>query len=179
MPVGHACYFVHQAALGLQHAFKQGTVHRDIKPGNLMLTRNGDRGIVKILDFGLAKASLENKVVDLGRDDKKSSLRLASQLTFAGQILGTPDFIAPEQIDDSQSADIRADIYSLGCTLHYLLSGGPPFPSLPIEVVLRAHRSALAPRLDQIRDDVPSDLAALVATMMAKAPRGAGSRNRR
>ena len=68
MPVGHACYFVHQAALGLQHALKQGMVHRDIKPGNLMLARDGNKGIIKVLDFGLAKASRENKIVDLGLD---------------------------------------------------------------------------------------------------------------
>ena len=113
LPVAHACNFVHQAALGLQHAHEEGLVHRDIKPGNLMLSRKGDKAIVKVLDFGLAKVTREEKV-DGG-------------LTSEGQALGTPDFIAPEQILDAQSADIRADIYSLGGTLYYLLTGRPPF----------------------------------------------------
>ncbi len=113
MSVAHASYFVHQAALGLQHAHEQGMVHRDIKPGNLMLTRKGDKSVVKVLDFGLAKATRESP--------------LEGGLTQEGQMLGTPDFIAPEQIRDAQSAGIQADIYSLGCTLYYLLTGGPPF----------------------------------------------------
>ena len=114
LPVGHACNFVHQAALGLQHAHEEGLVHRDIKPGNLMLARTGDRPIVKVLDFGLAKATREEKA-DHG-------------LTSEGQALGTPDYIAPEQILDAPTADIRADIYSLGGTLYYLLTGHPPVP---------------------------------------------------
>ena len=85
--VAHAAYFVHQAALGLQHAHEQGMVHRDIKPGNLMLARKGEKSIVKVLDFGLAKASRESP--------------LDGGLTHEGQMLGTPDFIAPEQISDA------------------------------------------------------------------------------
>ena len=84
LPVAHACYFIHQAALGLQHAHERGMVHRDIKPGNLMLAREGNKPVVKILDFGLAKVTSEEPV-DGG-------------LTHEGQMLGTPDYIAPEQI---------------------------------------------------------------------------------
>ena len=113
LPVAHACNFVYQAAQGLQHAHEHGMVHRDIKPSNLMLAREGNKPIVKVLDFGLAKVTSE------GQGD--------SGLTGEGQMLGTPDYIAPEQIRDAQSADIRADIYSLGCTLYYLLAGRPPF----------------------------------------------------
>ena len=90
-------------------------VHRDIKPGNLMLSRKGDRAIIKILDFGLAKATREQPL-DRG-------------LTQEGQMLGTPDYIAPEQTLDAQSADIRADIYDLGCTFYcHLLGGSKPSP---------------------------------------------------
>ncbi len=113
LPVPHACRFIQQAALGLQHAHEKGMVHRDIKPGNLMLTKVKGQPVVKVLDFGLAKVTRE-----VPTDGK---------LTSDGQMLGTPDYIAPEQIRDAQSADIRADIYSLGCTLYYLLTGGPPF----------------------------------------------------
>ena len=87
---------MYQAALGLQHAHEHGMVHRDIKPGNLMLAREGNRAIVKVLDFGLAKVQSEG-AVDSG-------------LTHEGQMLGTPDYIALEQISDAQHADIRADI---------------------------------------------------------------------
>ena len=118
LPVANACNFIHQAALGLQHAHERGMVHRDIKPANLILARDGKKAIVKVLDFGLAKVTSE------GQTD--------SGLTREGQMLGTPDYIAPEQIRDAQSADIRADIYSLG--LHVLLSSRrrPAVPREPI-----------------------------------------------
>ena len=156
LPVANACFFTSQAALGLQHAHERGMVHRDIKPANLMLAREGRRATVKVLDFGLAKATSEGQ--------------LDSGLTREGQMLGTPDFIAPEQIVDAQRADIRADIYSLGCTLYYLLSGGAPFRATSLYELLQAHHSTDAPSLTLARPDVPAELAALVARMMAKDP---------
>jgi WD40 repeat protein/serine/threonine protein kinase len=170
MSINHACYFVYQAALGLQHAHEKGMVHRDIKPGNLMLSQKGDRAVVKVLDFGLTKASRENKVFDSGLAHENSEHDEAGDLTVEGQMLGTPDFIAPEQILDAQKADIRADIYSLGCTLYYLLSGRPPFQATTLYEVLRAHHSMEARLLNFVRDEVPAELAALVAKMMAKDP---------
>ena len=170
MPVANACSYVQQAALGLQHAHERGLVHRDIKPGNLMLSRHGDRAVIKVLDFGLAKAGRENKVIPLSLGDAPPMGREAT-LTLAGQMLGTPDFIAPEQIDDARSADIRADIYSLGCTLYYLLSGSPPFQGATLYDVLQAQHSVDARLLNLVRPEVPSELAALVAKMMAKEPK--------
>ena len=156
LPVGHACNFIHQAALGLQHAHEEGLVHRDIKPHNLMLSRKGDKATVKVLDFGLAKAAREEKV-DGG-------------LTTEGQALGTPDYVAPEQILDAPSADIRADIYSLGGTLYYLLTGHPPFQAKSLYDLYQAHISRDADPLNLVRPEVPVELAALVAKMMAKEP---------
>ncbi len=156
LPVAHACNYVHQAALGLQHAHEHGMVHRDIKPSNLMLTRQGNRAVIKVLDFGLAKVQSEG-AVDGG-------------LTHEGQMLGTPDYIAPEQISDARRADIRADIYSLGCTLYYLLTGGPPFQGTSLYDILQAHHSMDAMPLNLARPEVPVELAALVAKMMAKEP---------
>ncbi len=131
-------------------------VHRDIKPANLMLTREGKKPIVKVLDFGLAKVTSE------GQSD--------SGLTREGQMVGTPDFIAPEQIRDAKSADIRADIYSLGCTLYYLLTGGPPFRGYHLWDVYQAHFSMDARPLNLVRPEVPVELAAIVARMIAKEP---------
>ena len=140
LPVGHACYFVHQAALGLQHAHEQGMVHRDIKPGNLMLSRERDRAV----DQGARLRPGQGRAARTRRDFGLATgprLAAGSRPDATGQMLGTPDFIAPEQIADAQSADIRADIYSLGCTLYYLLSGGPPFPGETLYDVLQAHHS--------------------------------------
>ena len=156
LPVAHASYFIHQAALGLQHAHERGMVHRDIKPANLILAREGKKAIVKVLDFGLAKVTSE------GQTD--------SNLTREGQMLGTPDYIAPEQIRDAQSADIRADIYSLGCTFYYLLTGRPPFRGDHLWDVYQAHFSMQAGPLNLIRPEVPVELAAVAAKMMAKEP---------
>jgi serine/threonine protein kinase len=169
LPVANACNYVYQAALGLQHAHEVGLVHRDIKPGNLMLARQGNRAVIKLLDFGLAKASSEQKVLDLrGGPDLPGDGR--GTLTGAGEMLGTPDFVAPEQIVDAQRADIRADIYSLGCTLYYLVSGRPPFQTTTHQNVLQAHQSTDAEPLDLVRPEVPAELAVLVAGMMAKEP---------
>jgi formylglycine-generating enzyme required for sulfatase activity/serine/threonine protein kinase len=156
LPVANACSYVHQAALGLQHAHEHGMVHRDIKPSNLMLAKQGNRGVVKVLDFGLAKVTSEG-AVDGG-------------LTHEGQMLGTPDYIAPEQISNARRADIRADIYSLGCTLYYLLAGKPPFRGDSLYDILQAHHSMNATPLNLVRPEVPVELAALVAKMMAKEP---------
>jgi formylglycine-generating enzyme required for sulfatase activity/serine/threonine protein kinase len=170
VPVAHACYFVQQAALGLQHAHELGMVHRDIKPGNLMLSHKRGKAVIKVLDFGLAKAEREQKVLDAIATPPSREPGEAGGLTLPGEMLGTPDFIAPEQIADSQKADIRADIYSLGCTLYYLLSGRPPFPSKSMRDTLRAHGSTEALLLNLVRSEVPADLAAVVARMMAKQP---------
>ncbi len=131
-------------------------VHRDIKPGNLMLSRQGNRDLIKVLDFGLAKVKSE------GPTDRT--------LTHEGQMLGTPDFIAPEQISNARKADIRADIYSLGCTFYYLLTGGPPFQGDSLYEILQAHHSMEATPLNLVPPEVPIELAAVVGKMMAKEP---------
>jgi serine/threonine protein kinase len=156
LPVANSCNYVHQAALGLQHAHEHGMVHRDIKPSNLMLTLQGTRAVVKVLDFGLAKVQSEG-AVDGG-------------LTHEGQMLGTPDYIAPEQISNARLADIRADIYSLGCTLYYLLTGKPPFRGDSLYDILQAHHSMDATPLNLVRPEVPAEVAAIVAKMMSKEP---------
>ncbi len=133
---------------------EEGLVHRDIKPGNLMLSYKRNKSTVKILDFGLARVTREEKV----------DLRLTSE----GQALGTPDYIAPEQIVDATTADIRADIYSLGGTLYHLLTGRPPFQASSLYDMYQAHMSRDADPLNFVRPEVPAELAALVAKMMAK-----------
>ena len=117
-----ACDYVRQAALGLQHAHEQGMVHRDIKPHNLMLT---PRGHVKVLDFGLARFAQESQPAGaLTRPPAAETAgAVGESLTQAGSVMGTPDYMAPEQIRDAHAADVRADIYSLGCTLYGLLAG--------------------------------------------------------
>ncbi len=154
LPVVNACYYVQQAALGLQHACDKQMVHRDIKPQNLILARVGKKHVVKILDFGLAKVVREKAE--------------ESALTGAGKMLGTPDYIAPEQAMDAARADIRADIYSLGCTFYYLLTGGPPFKGNSLFAILQAHATEAAPPVGNVRAEVPPAVTAVVAKMMAK-----------
>ncbi len=154
--VANACHYARQAALGLQHAHDKGTIHRDIKPQNLILARVGKKHTVKILDFGLAKVARE-KGVDTG-------------LTGVGALLGTPDYMAPEQTRDAATVDIRADIYSLGCTLYYLLTGKTPYQANNLLELLQSHQSVEAERLNLVRPEVPIELAAVVAKMMAKDP---------
>jgi tRNA A-37 threonylcarbamoyl transferase component Bud32 len=150
LPVKDACQLIRQAALGLQHAHEMGMVHRDVKPHNLMLSRGG---LVKILDFGLAQLPREGKT---------------HRPTAVHAFLGTPEYVAPEQAADARDADIRADVYSLGCTLYFLLAGRPPFLSdTPLDMVLaHVHDDPLP--LPQLRPEVPAELWAVVARMMAK-----------
>src|SRR5262249_14204236 len=114
LPAAAVCAWARQAALGLQHAHEHGLGHRDLKPSNLMLTRAGG---VKILDLGL---------VPLAAVTPGSAV--PDSLTATGTLLGTADYLAPEQALQSKGVDIRADLYSLGCTLHHLLTGQVPFP---------------------------------------------------
>jgi serine/threonine protein kinase len=154
--VANACHYVREAALGLQHAFEKKMVHRDIKPQNLILARDGKKHMVKVLDFGLAKVKRENE------ND--------SALTGTGMMLGTPDYMAPEQTMDAARADIRADIYSLGCTLYHLLTGKPPFKADSLYQIMYAHQNKQAEPVGTSRPDVPAELANVVAKMMAKDP---------
>jgi serine/threonine protein kinase len=155
LPVANACYYIHQVAKGLQHANDKGMVHRDIKPDNLMLAREGKKHVVKILDFGLAKATRE-------KENKQHNL------TGDGKMMGTPDYIAPEQILDAAKADIRADVYSLGCTLYFLLTGSPPFQGGSLYEKLQAHMATVPTSVHELRNEVPPELAKIVAKMMAK-----------
>lgn len=124
LPVEEACDYIRQAALGLQHAFERGMVHRDIKPHNLMLNRDGQ---IKILDFGLANLVKRLGTEQIPQPAPEHPSSFDNSVTAAGAVMGTPDFIAPEQVEDAHNADIRADIYSLGCTFYALLTGQSPF----------------------------------------------------
>lgn len=152
LSVLHACNYAMQVAQGLQHASEHGMVHRDIKPQNLMRT---PKGTIKILDFGLARMASE-----LG----------TARLTRAGAALGTADYIAPEQIEDSRDVDIRADIYSLGCTLYFLLTGHVPYPDGSAVDKILAHLKETPRSLSDVRNDVPSEVVRVVERMMARDP---------
>jgi serine/threonine protein kinase len=153
LPVAEACDYVRQAALGLQHAWERGMVHRDIKPQNLMRTPHGQ---IKVLDFGLARFLAEGKS--------------GSALTQFGMVMGTPDYIAPEQAHDSRAADTRSDIYSLGCTFYYLLTGRVPFPEGSTLQKLMAQVEKAPTPLVRLRRDVPPAVVGIVERMMAKDP---------
>ncbi|MFM8932387.1 MAG: serine/threonine-protein kinase [Gemmataceae bacterium] len=165
LPVGLACEYTRQAALGLAHAHERGLVHRDIKPGNLMLKLGenpAEPGIVKICDFGLARLRPGWQGQDpVGGD----SAELHSE-----SIIGTPDYLAPEQARSLQDADARADIYSLGCTLYFLLTGQPPYPGeSTLEKVIR-HGTEPIPDPRLARPDIPDGVVRILRDMMAKDP---------
>jgi serine/threonine protein kinase len=173
LPPALACDFVRQAALGLQHAVEQALVHRDIKPANLMVVAPNlalpqsrqriplpPRPLVKILDMGVARLY---QMRDLGEDS-------LTTLTRDGAVIGTPDYIAPEQLEDPHKADIRADLYSLGCTFYFLLSGRVPFPGGTLIQKLDRQRWETPPSVDQLRPEVPAAVASVVRKLMAKHP---------
>lgn len=162
LPIRHACHFARQTAIGLQHAHEKGMVHRDIKPQNLMLTPEGR---IKILDFGLARFASEATKIE-GETVNGNG----GGLTQDGVAVGTPDYMAPEQSIDASSADIRADIYSLGCTLYFLLTGQPPFPYGSAIEKMSAHLERRPQPLSDFRNDVPPALTSVIERMMDREP---------
>jgi serine/threonine protein kinase len=156
LPVPQACEYARQAALGLQHAHEHGLVHRDVKPHNLLVTSG--KGLVKVLDLGLAR---------LLEEAGEESL---AYLTRAGAVVGTLDYLSPEQVQSSGTVDHRADLYGLGCTLYYALAGEVPFPGGTVpEKLLRLCRED-PPPVEGLRAEVPPQLAGVVRRLMAKRP---------
>jgi serine/threonine protein kinase len=182
LPIPQACDFIRQAAQGLQHAHEAGLVHRDIKPSNLLVTRPMPRatarrsgepspdaptpiprgtstaGVVKILDLGLARLTET-------LDD-----RSVSALTQTGAVIGTPDYISPEQAVDASRVDIRADLYSLGCTFYYLLTGRPPFPDGSAVEKMVKHKFDTPRPVEELRPRTPPAVQAVLMRLMAKEP---------
>lgn len=163
--VDQSLEYTKQAGLGLAHAHKRGLVHRDIKPGNLLISLEDQGGKmvpgpVKISDFGLARLRDQES-----GDPGESSLAAATQ-----SVTGTPDYISPEQACDVHQADIRSDIYSLGCTLYQCLTGRPPFDGNNIIEKLVRHASEAPPNPRVLRPEIPDVVAQLVTKMMAKLP---------
>jgi len=150
MPVARVIEVAIQTAEALDHAAQAGLVHRDIKPGNLLITSEGQ---VKLADLGLARTILDDE-----------------RLTREGTTIGTIDYMAPEQARDSHAATIRSDIYSLGCTLYYLLTGSPPYVADKISEKVLLHIRGDIPDVRKVRPDVPPEFAAILKTMMAKSP---------
>ncbi len=151
LPYDTAASYTRQAAEGLGYAHRMGLIHRDIKPANLLVNREGT---VKILDMGLARFS----------DDSQGSLTKE----YDQKMIGTVDYLAPEQALDSHGADGRADIYSLGCSLYYMLTGDSPFPQGTIPQRLMQHQSAEPRDIRETRPDAPQELIDIVRRMMAK-----------
>jgi serine/threonine-protein kinase len=153
LPAADACAYIRQAAIGLEHARERDLIHRDIKPSNLLVTPEGQ---VKLLDLGLARVRLSEETAP------------EVPLTQDGAVMGTPDYMAPEQAEDSRRVDIRADIYSLGCTLYHVLTGRPPFPGGSVMEKLIKHRLEEPRALEALRADIPAGLGNIVRKMMAK-----------
>ncbi len=158
LPVGRAVNLVHQAAKGLAYAHEQGVFHRNIKPNKLLLDQ---QGVVKIVGFGLAHIDKEGALGD--GDD-------AASLTVQGQVLGSYEYMAPEQAANSKNADQRSDIYSLGCTLHALLTGRPPYEGKGPTMQIVAHSTRPVPSLRKACPEVPEALDRVFAKMLAKKP---------
>jgi serine/threonine protein kinase len=153
LPLDLACNYIAQAAEGLHHAHQNGLIHRDVKPANLLVDA---RGVVKILDLGLALFS----------DNERASLTIEHN----ENVLGTADYLAPEQAVNSHSVDHRADIYGLGCTLYYLLTGRPPFPEGTLAQRIAKHQTQMPEDIRKFRPDCPRDLADICMKMMQKRP---------
>ena len=151
LPVRRATEIIKQVTLALKHASEAGIVHRDIKPANLLITQ---KGIVKLTDLGLARAL----------DDEETSI------TRDGTTVGTVDYMSPEQGRSSKAADIRSDLYSLGCTWYHMLTGSPPYPEGSITNKLHAHATAPIPDPRAINEAIPESIVGVITRLMAKKP---------
>ena len=156
LPLADAINITLQIAGALTHAWEREVVHRDIKPSNIIIAHDG---LAKLVDMGLARL----EYIDHAEHEE----------TATGVTLGTFDYISPEQARNPRDADIRSDIYSLGCTLFFMLAGRPPFPEGTVLQKLLAHQSDPPPDVRQLRPDVPEMVAAVLATMLAKRPKTA------
>jgi len=154
MDIRRAASYVHQVAMGLEFAFRNGIIHRDIKPGNILIDR---RGHAKLLDMGLARFYNDHSDnLTVKYDDKI--------------VLGTADYVAPEQVANSHGVDIRADVYALGASFYFMLAGHPAFPTGTVSQKLLWHRTKDPTPIRLVRSDVPEDIAAIVTKMMQKDP---------
>jgi serine/threonine-protein kinase len=153
LPLAEGLSFAMQIAGALAHAWEREVVHRDIKPSNIIITHEG---LAKLVDMGLARIEY------LDRKEHEE--------TATGVTLGTFDYISPEQARNPRDADIRSDIYSLGCTLFFMLTGRPPYPEGNVLQKLLAHQSDPVPDVREVRPDVPDLLAGVLGTMLAKRP---------
>jgi eukaryotic-like serine/threonine-protein kinase len=160
LPVGLACEIVFQAAGGLQHAHEKGVIHRDIKPANLLVQKEPGAATaqVKILDFGLAR---------LRQSDDNARGAASGEPNI---VMGTPDFLSPEQTKDLHHADIRSDLYSLGCTFYYLLTGQVPFPGGNVVHKLNRHDREVARPIEELRPEAPKAIVKIVRKLLAKNP---------
>ncbi|VTS05031.1 serine/threonine-protein kinase [Tuwongella immobilis] len=157
LPWREACEYIRQTANGLQYILKCGLIHRDIKPANLL--REDPTGTIKILDLGLAKA-----------EEVYAHLPHGERMTHPQLVIGTPEYMAPEQFEDASRLDIRADLYSLGAVLYFLLTGEPPFRGEHAIDVLQGVLDAGPPDVRRVRSNVPAPVAKLIMHLMARDP---------
>ncbi len=152
LSIDEAVFNTSQLAGALQHAADRGIVHRDIKPSNVLI---GEAGKIKLVDMGLARSD---------------NIDLSEDMTASGVTLGTFDYISPEQAHDPRQADLRSDIYSLGCTLYFMLTGSPPYPGGTMLQKLLSHGNAPPPDARELRPEVSDNLVAVIQKMLAKDP---------
>ena len=150
LPPAQAALLLAQAADGLQHAHQRGVIHRDVKPANLLLDLEGK---IRLLDMGLALVSAEEESLTVLHNEN---------------VLGTADYLAPEQALNSHQVDHRADIYGLGCTLYFLLTGRPPFPEGTLAQRIAKHQKAMPTSIRKLREDCPGELEGICVKMMQK-----------
>jgi serine/threonine-protein kinase len=171
LPVHLAAECARQAALGLQHAFERGVVHRDIKPANLLITVGaGPWAADSKARAAAAISEVQVKVLDFGLARFDTERRFGTRLTMPGSTLGTVDYMAPEQAESARDADTRADVYGLGCTLHFLLTGQPPFGGSNVVEKLTARLKGQVPSVRAVRPEVPEGLEWVLTRMMARQP---------
>lgn len=161
LPIDQACDFIRQTAVGLAYAHEQGLIHRDIKPANLLVQTTEVGPLIKILDFGLAR------ITEPGENGQSDGL---SEFSNEFTVMGTPDYVSPEQCRDKKNVDGRSDLYSLGCTFYFLLTGKVPFPGgTPVEKILK-HYSDKPADIRFLRPDIPENLAVIIEKLLQKSP---------